>query len=393
MFSKYLVKAFIKNYKDVTNSKVRDNYGVFAGSVGILSNLLLFIVKLTTGLLTNSIAVIADAINNFTDVLSSVITIFGFKMSSKPADKEHPFGHGRIEYISGMIVSFLVMLVGLEFIKTSFNRIKAPEKVNFELIPFILLIISIFIKVWLSSFNKYIGNSINSSALKASSFDALSDVFTSTCTAASLLISKWTSFPVDGYVGIVVSIFILYSGYSLIKETLNPLLGAAPDPILVKDIKEGLLKYENILGLHDLIIHNYGPGRCIVSVHAEVPENISIVKIHEDIDKAERELSESLKIFLSIHMDPICNDDIEVLKIKDEVKEIIEKIPEIHSMHDFRIVGNGNIRNLIFDIVLNNNYNFTKKYEDEVKTNLENMIKEIHPGFNLIITADHDFTP
>lgn len=392
MFSNYLAKKFIKDYKNVKNQKVRDSYGLLGGVIGIIINIILFIIKIFTGLFTNSISVIADAFNNLSDVFSSVITIIGFKMSAMPADEEHPFGHGRIEYLSAMIVSFMVMLVGLQFISSSFKRITSPERVNFQLIPFILIIFSILLKIWLSRFNKFMGNSINSSALKASSFDALSDVVTSSCVAFSLLISKWTSIPIDGYFGIVVSLFILYSGFSLIKETLSPLLGEAPDPILVKTLKEELLKYPYITGVHDLIIHNYGPGRGIASIHAEVPCDISVVKIHEIIDQAEKELSKELNIYLSIHMDPISNDDEEVILAKEEVINIIHHVGKIKSLHDFRIVGEGEHKNLIFDIVLDSKMKIKTEEETLVSKEIEDKIKEKHPYYNVIITVDRDFT-
>ena len=305
MLSKFLISKFIKNSKDTNNKKVRDAYGYLGGIVGIIVNLILFATKLIIGILLNSIAVTADAFNNLSDVASSVITILGFKLASKPADKEHPFGHGRLEYISGLIVSFLVILVGFEFIKTSYDRIIHPSKVIFNLIPFILILVSIGFKLWISGFNKTIGKAIKSSALEASSFDALSDVVSSSCVALSLLLSNWIDFPIDGYIGILVSFFIIYAGYSLIKDTMNPLLGEAPDVELVKGLQAKLLSYDYITGAHDLVIHNYGPGRCMASIHAEVPCDISIVKIHEIIDKAEKEISEEFDIYLVIHMDPI----------------------------------------------------------------------------------------
>ncbi len=259
MFSKFLVNTFIKNNEDISNEKVRGKYIFLGGLVGIISNLLLFTIKLSVGLITSSIAIMADAFNNLSDASSSIITIVGFKLSDKPADAEHPFGHGRIEYISALIVSFMVMLVGFQFVKSSLERIFNPVYIKFEIIPFVLLLISIFVKVWLSSFNKFVGNKIDSSALKAASVDALGDVFTSSCVVISYLAAKFTSFPIDGYLGTLVALFILYSGFSLTKETLNPLLGEAPDPELVKKIQDMVLSYDNITGVHDLIIHNYGP--------------------------------------------------------------------------------------------------------------------------------------
>ncbi|MDU1442589.1 MAG: cation diffusion facilitator family transporter [Clostridium cochlearium] len=392
MISKFLVKTFIKDFKNIEDKKVRNSYGFLGSIVGIISNTLLFIIKILVGIISNSISVTADAFNNLSDVASSVITLIGFKLSSKPADKEHPFGHGRIEYISALIVSFMVMLVGFEFVKTSYNRIVNPVAINFQLIPFILIILSILIKIWLSRFNKYIGDSINSSALQASSFDALSDVITSSCVALSLVLSKWISLPIDGYIGIIVSLFIMYSGYTLIKETLNPLLGEAPDPKLVKNIIDEILKYPYITGVHDLIVHNYGPGRCLASLHAEVPDNLPVVDIHEVIDRAEKEISEKLNLELVIHMDPINTDNEEVNSLQKEVEKILLKYPTIKSFHDFRVVGSGEVKNLIFDIVIDYSVPFTNELQENLKKDISEDIKKIHASYNTIITVDRDFT-
>lgn len=392
MFSKFLVYKFIKNSEDISNEKVRGKYIFLGGIVGILSNLLLFLIKLSVGLITSSIAIMADAFNNLSDAGSSIITIVGFKLSDKPADAEHPFGHGRMEYISALIVSFMVMLVGFEFVKSSVERIFNPIKIEFETIPFVLLLISILIKLWLSHFNKFIGNKIDSSALKAASTDALGDVFTSSSVAISFLVSKFTSFPIDGYLGTLVALFILYSGFSLTKETLNPLLGEAPDPELVQKIKDMVLSYDKITGVHDLIIHNYGPCRCMASIHAEVPSNISIMEIHEIVDKAEREISEKLKIYLVIHMDPIAIDDKEVKKDYDMVCDIIKQDERIKSIHDFRVVGKGDVKNLLFDIVIDSEKMFkTMTKRETLVATINKAVKENHPKYNCIITVDNDY--
>lgn len=392
MFSKFLVYKFIKNSEDISNEKVRGKYIFFGGIVGILSNLLLFLIKLSVGLITSSIAIMADAFNNLSDAGSSIITIVGFKLSDKPADAEHPFGHGRMEYISALIVSFMVMLVGFEFVKSSVERIFNPIKIEFETIPFVLLLISILIKLWLSHFNKFIGNKIDSSALKAASTDALGDVFTSSSVAISFLVSKFTSFPIDGYLGTLVALFILYSGFTLTKETLNPLLGEAPDPELVQKIKNMVLSYDKITGVHDLIIHNYGPCRCMASIHAEVPSNISIMEIHEIIDKAEREISEKLKIYLVIHMDPIAIDDKEVKKDYDMICDIIKQDERIKSIHDFRVVGKGDVKNLLFDIVIDSEKMFkTMTKRETLVASITKAVKENHPKYNCIITVDNDY--
>ncbi|MBU3192728.1 cation diffusion facilitator family transporter [Clostridium algidicarnis] len=392
MISDFLVKRFVKNYKNTEEEKVRNSYGFLGGIIGIIINSLLFAIKLSIGLIVGSIAVTADAFNNLSDAASSLITILGFKLSSLPADEEHPFGHGRLEYISGLIVAFMVMMVGIQFIKSSFQRIINPEVVSFETIPFILLLVSILFKIWLSRFNKLIGKRINSSALKAASIDALGDVVTSSTVALSLLLSNWIRFPIDGYIGIIVSLIILYSGYSLIKDTLSPLLGESPDEKLANNIKESVLSYNEISGVHDLIIHNYGPGKAMASIHAEVPSTSSIVKIHEIIDKAEKEVSEKFNIHLVIHTDPICVDDKEILKTQEELQSILNKIGLIKSMHDFRVVGEGDHKNLIFDIVVDSSKRGKEITDTELIDMISMNVKKLSPYYNCVITIDNDFT-
>ncbi|WP_160683708.1 cation diffusion facilitator family transporter [Clostridium sp. C2-6-12] len=390
MFFERIVKMFIKDSSNIKDEKVRNSYGMFGGIVGISVNVLLFIIKFSVGLIVSSIAVMADAFNNLSDAASSLITILGFKLSSKPADREHPFGHGRIEYLSALIVAFMVMLVGVQFIKSSFERILNPTPVIFDLVPFILLFVSIFLKVVLSRFNKFVGEKINSSALKAASIDALGDVFTSTCVVISFAAANFTSFPVDGYIGMAVAFFIVYSGFNLVKDTISPLLGEAPDPELVNSIKEMVLSYDNILGTHDLIIHNYGPGKCMASIHAEIPSDISVVTIHEIIDKAEREVSAALKIYLVIHIDPICIIEGEVKKAYDEILSIISEFNYIESIHDFRVVGEGDIKNLIFDVVVEPPKDFTIN-DHELIEKISNGVKKYHPSYNCIITIDKHY--
>lgn len=390
MFFERMVNIFIKDSSNVKDEKVRNSYGMFGGIVGISVNIILFIIKFSVGLIVSSIAVMADAFNNLSDAASSLVTILGFKLSSKPADREHPFGHGRIEYLSALIVAFMVMLVGVQFIKSSFERIINPTPVIFDLIPFILLFVSIFLKIALSRFNKFVGEKINSSALKAASVDALGDVFTSTCVVISFVAANFTALPVDGYIGMAVALFIVYSGFNLVKDTISPLLGEAPDPELVNSIKEMVLSYDNILGTHDLIIHNYGPGKCMASVHAEIPSDISVVTIHEIIDKAEREISTALKIYLVIHIDPICIIEGEVKKAYDEILSIIDRFDYVDSIHDFRIVGEGEIKNLIFDVVVEPLKDFSET-DDELIQKISDGVKKYHPYYNCIITIDRHY--
>lgn len=392
MLSEFLIKVFVKNKEDVNNKKVRSDLGYLGGFVGIVVNVVLFSIKITVGLFVDSIAVIADAFNNLSDAASSIVTILGFKLSRIPADKEHPFGHGRMEYISALIVAFMVMLVGVQFIKSSFERILNPEQVSFELIPFLLLLISILLKLWLSVFNRFLGNKINSSALKAASVDALGDVFTSSCVVLSLLAAKYTTFPIDGYAGIIVALVILYSGISLVKQTISPLLGEAPSSELVESINNSLLAYEHVIGVHDLIIHNYGVGKFMATIHAEIPADMNLLKIHNIIDRAEREISKKLGIMLFIHMDPISTDNEEEKKVKNSLQEIISTIPFIKSFHDLRIVeGNKEEKkNLIFDVVIDSSL-INEITEEEIKDKVLADLIRIYPEYNMILTIDYQF--
>lgn len=391
IFSNFLITKFIENPEDILNEKTRSQYGYLGGTVGIISNLILFLIKLIIGVMSSSISIIADAFNNFFDSTSSIITMIGFKLANRPPDKEHPFGHGRIEYLSALIVAFMVMMFGFEFLKTSFDRIFNPSIVKFETVSFLILIASILIKIWLSKFNFLLGDKINSSALKASALDAKGDVFTSSCVALSFLINQFISLPIDAYVGVIVSIGIIYSGFNLIKETISPLLGEAPSKELVDSVINGLLEYEEIIGVHDLIIHNYGTGRCLASVHAEMPANLGVMTMHEIADEAERNLSRNLNIHLVIHTDPICTDDKSVLKTKKEIEDIIYTNDTILSMHDFRIVGENSRKNLIFDIVVKPSEINTKDREIELINWVNESIRRSYPLYNCIITVDKDF--
>lgn len=393
MISNFLVKTFVKNSEDIKNSKVRNSYGTLGGMVGIIVNTILFAIKFIVGLLVGSIAISADAFNNLSDAASSVITIIGFKLANKPPDKEHPFGHGRIEYLSALLVAFLVIFVGFEFTKTSFNRILNPSPVTFEIIPFIFLLISIFFKLWLALFNKNIGNKINSGALKAASTDALGDVFTSSTVVISFLLSKFISFPIDGYMGLIVAIAILIAGIKLVKETLNPLLGEAPDKELVNNIKAKLLSYPEISGYHDLIIHNYGHGRILGTVHAEIPSDMDIIEIHEVIDKVEREISKELNMHLVIHMDPIYVMTEEMEKTYNFVNDLIESKPETLSFHDFRASGKEDNKTLYFDIVIDHKLLNTEESIESLLSDLKSQIKDFNPKIKkvLIVVDYYDF--
>ncbi len=391
MISKYLTEKFIKNYQNIEDEKTRNSYVYLGSIVGIICNLVLSVVKIAVGVVSGSVSVLADGFNNLSDMASSIITMIGIKLANRPADKEHPFGHGRMEYLSALVVAFMVMLVGVQFIKSSIDRIMNPLPITFEMIPFILLLLSLIVKLWLSRFNRYVGNKINSSALKAASVDALGDVFTSSCVLISFVAAKFTTLPIDGYVGLVVSAAILYAGYSLVKDTISPLIGEAPDEELVKAIKQGVLSYDNIIGVHDLIIHNYGVGKCMASIHAEIPSNIDLITIHEIIDTAEREISQKLNIYLVIHMDPMCIHDDKIKALKGDVQNILLKYNCIKSMHDFRITEGEDKINLIFDIEVEAHDINTKEKEEELRVQLTEEIKKLNPLYHCVITIDKYF--
>lgn len=392
MTAKFIMSHFIKNYKDKNNKDVREKYGIISGVIGIVVNLILFIVEIILGIVTNSIAIIADAFHNLADVTSSLVTMIAFKLSNKPADKEHPFGHGRFEYISGLIVSFIILMVGLQFVQTSFKRVLSPEAVKFNLVTFIIIIMAIPLKLWLSYFNKALGRMIDSETLKASGADAFNDVAILSGVILSLIVGYFIKINIDGYVGLIVAIFILHSGITLVKSTISPLLGEPPDPKLVKEIKTSIIKYDHIIGVHDLIIHNYGPGRCMASLHAEVPSNIPIMHLHESVDKAEKELSKRLNMFIVVHMDPICVDSKEVDDARRFIVQIVKKFPIISSIHDFRIVGKGENKNLVFDAVIGFEHKVNEKKEDKIRREIDRQVKLVHPGYDIVITFDRDYT-
>lgn len=390
MLTNLLVKTFIRDHENIRDKDVRQKYGYLGGFVGIVCNVLLSGAKVAIGLMANSIAITADAVNNLSDAASSIITLVGFKITNKPADREHPFGHARIEYISAMVVSFMVILVGFEFLKSSFERIRNPEALKFDIMSFSVLIISIGLKVWLSRFYKRIGRKIGSKTMEATAADSLSDVITTSVVAFSLLSSRWITFPIDGYIGLLVSAFIMYSGISLTKETLNPLLGEAPEPEFITEITEKTMRYEGIIGIHDMIVHNYGPGRCVVSLHAEIPAKMDIMEAHDIIDLAEQEISEELGIHLVIHMDPINTDDVVVQRTQSQILEVITELHEELTIHDFRIVGGESHKNLIFDLVVP--YEYDEKMAQALSKEVAQEIKERYPNYNAVIYIDRAYS-
>ncbi len=384
-----LIKLFIKDSKNLNCPKVRSKYITLGSAVGIFCNIVLFIIKLLIGIISGSVSVTADAFNNLSDVGSSVVTALGFKLSEKPADKEHPFGHGRIEYMSGLMVAVLIILVGVELIRGSFDKILNPTPLEINLVTIIVLVISIIIKFWMFLFNKKVGKLINSTALVATARDSVNDAFSTFAVLVSIIICHFIKVNIDPYVGIAVAIFIIYSGFKTIKETIDPLLGTPPDRETIKHLEKIIKEYDEcFLDIHDLIIHNYGPGRSFASVHVEVPSDIDIIMCHEKIDACEKKLEQELKMNVVIHMDPIEMNDEFTNSTKQTVVEIVKGISSELAIHDFRMVNGEHQINLIFDVVVPN----TVKLSDiDIKNLIRENCKKIDERFETVITIDRNF--
>ena len=390
--SNLLIKLFVKNPNDIKNNAVRTNYGNLGSIVGIICNLFLCVFKITIGSVVGSISITADGLNNLSDMGSSVITIIGFKLAGKPADSDHPFGHGRMEYISAFIVSLLIFLVGFELLKSSvtalINETLAP---TYSLWAIIILIVSILVKFWMFLFNRKIGKKINSNSLIATSQDSLNDTITTLVILISAFVTYFFEIPfnLDAVMGILVALFILFSGYNTAKETLNSILGCPPEKELIEDIKNTILSFKEFIGIHDLIVHNYGPGRQFASVHVEVPQDVDIVKCHEQIDLCEKLVSEKLNIILVIHMDPIDVNNKVVTATKKQIAKGLKIINENLTLHDFRMTPKSDTRtNLIFDVVIPSDLKIPQK---ELEQKIIDMAKLINPTFCCVITFDQDF--
>lgn len=391
--SALLIKLFIKNPDNIKDNRVRENFGKLGSFVGIICNLLLCILKITVGVITGSISISADGLNNLSDMGSSVVTMIGFKLANKPADNDHPFGHGRMEYISAFIVAVLILLVGFELLKDSFAALTentaTPEYPYYAII---VLIVSVLVKVWLFFFNKKIGKKISSEALIATAKDSLNDSIATTVILISVLISRFVTLPfnLDAVMGIGVAIFILYSGIISAKETLNSILGTPPEKELIDEIEDIILSFEEFIGIHDLIVHNYGPGRQFASVHVEVPQDINIIKCHEQIDLCEKIVNEKLGILLVIHMDPIDTNNESVSIAKEKMSNVLTSIDTSLSLHDFRMTPSGEKQtNLIFDVVVPSNIKIPKK---ELRKKIEEGATGVDKTFKCVITFDNDFT-
>lgn len=386
--TEFLIRLFIKDPDNTKDQAVRQQYGKLGSIAGIVCNLILFSVKLFSGLITASISVIADAVNNLSDAGSCVVTLIGFRIAGKPADEEHPFGHGRIEYISGLIISMIIMLMGFELAKSSVERIFSPGEITFGWLPFGILCLSAVIKLWMGFFNKALGERINSAAMKASAMDSLSDVASTAAVAVGMLLFRFADLQIDGYVGLLVSLFILYTGFASVKDTLNPLLGQPPEKEFVEAIYTEAMSYPEVVGVHDLIVHNYGPGRSVVSLHAEVPCHIDILQIHDTIDLIEKDLKQKFGCEVVIHMDPIVTDDAQINAVKQKMVELVSVIDPILTIHDFRMVEGPSHTNLIFDIVVPYEFRLTDK---ELTAAVSRAAKALDSSYEVVIAIDRSY--
>ena len=385
----FLVRIFVKDYKNLEDSQVRTRYGLMASVVGIFCNFLLFTAKLLTGLLINSISVMADAFNNLSDAASSIIGFIGVKMAGKPADEEHPFGHGRVEYIAAFIVAFIVIQVGFSLFKTSIDKILHPQEMSFHAVSVIILLLSVLVKLWMAFFNRTLGNRIQSAVMKATAADSMGDVITTSSTILSVVIYGIWGLNIDGIVGVIVSVIVMWAGIRIAKDTLTPLIGEPIDPKLYQEITDFVEAYEGIVGSHDLIVHNYGPTRSMASIHAEVPNDVNVEVSHEIIDRIEREALKKFGIFLVIHMDPVETRDSKVMEFGCMVENVIQDTDERVTFHDFRMIEGKDQINLIFDLVVPREYD--RKKREWLKEEITKKVTEIDKRCCLVITAESGF--
>ncbi len=383
-----LVRLFVKNREQIQNEKVRTAYGKMAGWVGIFCNVLLFTGKMIIGLISGSVSISADAINNLSDASSNIISLLGFKMGSKPADQGHPYGHARYEYLSGLFVSVLIIVIGVELLRTSIQKVRNPEPIEFNLIMGIILVASILVKLWMAVFNRAIGNRISSETLIATAADSRNDVITTCAVLCASLISKYSNLNLDGWMGILVALFILYSGAGLVKDTLDPLLGKAPDPALVERIQRKIMSYDGVLGTHDLMIHDYGPGRLFASVHVEMAAEEDPLKSHDIIDTIERDFLEQDNLNMIIHYDPIVTKDEQVGSLRSWLSSSVQKIDERLTIHDLRMIPGQTQTKMIFDCVVPHEFQMS---DEELKQAIQQMVSEEYPGYHCMITVDKDF--
>ena len=383
-----LAKLLIKDYKNVTDAKVREAYGVLCGGMGIALNILLFLGKFLAGTISGSIAITADAFNNLSDAGSSFITLIGFKLGSQKPDPEHPFGHGRMEYLSGLALAVLIIVMAVELFKSSFDKILHPEVLECSAVIVLILLASIAVKIYMAIYNHNVGKKIHSAAMGATAKDSMSDTIATTVVLISTIVGAIWGIPIDGYCGVLLSILIFMAGIGAIKDTVGPLLGTAPDKEFVERIEEIVMAHDIVKGMHDLVVHDYGPGRVMISLHAEVPHTEDILVIHDEIDNIEEELGDKLNCEAVIHMDPIIMDDEKVNEVTEYVRNIVCQVGEELNFHDFRMVSGNSHTNLIFDVVVPFKYRMS---DEAIKKAIQEAIWVNYPRYNAVIHIDHTY--
>ena len=386
---KLLIRIFVKDHENTDDPRVRERYGKFAGVVGIVSNLILCIMKILIGLVSRSIAIIADGINNLADASSSIITLVGFKLASQPEDEDHPYGHARIEYLTGLFISIVIIVIGLQLLRTSIDKILHPDPLEFSCLTIIILVAAILIKLWQSLFNRSIGRKIRSVTLMATAADSRNDVISTSAVLISVIVGKFTGIQIDGYMGCLVALFIIWSGIQLVRETTSPLLGEAPDQELVDSIAEIVKKEPGVLGIHDLMVHNYGPGKIFASMHIEVDADGDLMESHDMIDNLEKRIKDELHVEFVVHMDPVKTDDPLITKMKKIIADALLPLDGVDNIHDFRIVPGPTHTNIIFDVVLVADCSLSEK---EITGIAAEAARSVDNDFYVVITFDHAYT-
>ena len=389
VITEFLVRKFVKNYQNTEDHQVRTSYGVLSSIVGICCNVLLFIVKIVVGIIMGSISVMADAFNNLSDAASSIISFIGVKIAERPADKKHPFGHGRIEYISAFIVAFLVIQVGFSLFKNSFLKLREPSELHVEWFAFWILVISVGVKGWLAGFNRKLGKRVESKVMLATAADSMGDMVTTGATILSILIYRVFHINVDSIAGLIVSLLVVWAGIEIAKDTLEPLIGEPADPELVRKICTMVESMPGITGTHDLIIHNYGPNRSMATIHAEIPKDMNVEESHEIIDRAEREVCRKLGVFLVIHMDPVDLKDERIMIAKAQLKNVLEKIDPCVTFHDFRMAWGKSQVNLIFDVLVP--YSYNAEQQISLKERIGEKMRVIDERYICVIDVDQSY--
>ncbi len=385
---KFLIRTFIKDYENTKDPGVRERYGKLAGVVGIVTNLLLSASKIAVGFAVSSIAILADGVNNLTDMASSAITVIGFMLASKPEDLEHPYGHARFEYLAGLVVSLLVIVLGIKLFLSSVDKVIHPDPLQFSLAAVLILAVAIGVKIWQALFYIRTGEAIKSSTLKASGTDSRNDVIATSAVLISIFIGKFTGLQLDGYMGCLVAAFIIYSGIQLIQETSSPLLGKAPDPELVREMEERICSEAGVLGIHDLVVHDYGPGRIFASVHIEVDAHGDLIQSHDMIDNIERTIGRDLRLGLVVHMDPLETQDPLTIELNEKIIQILSSLDGVVGFHDLRVVAGYTHSNIVFDIVISPE---CKLKESHIRNFVEEQLQLLNKTYYVVVNFDKSY--